>query len=255
MHIDLWTLGLQAINAIVLIWLLARFLFRPVTAIIAARRQAADALLAEAAAMRAKAQAEAAELAKQRAGIGSEADRRLADARSAAEAERTLLREQGEREAANARSEAQTAIARERDTMQHGLDARAGELAITIARRLLQPLPAAAITTAMLHALVEKIAAMPEAERNRLASPGAMAQIVTAASLDEAEQAACRVMLSNVLGEPTDLQFSVDPTLIAGIELRLPHALIRNSWRADLERIQQELCSDDSHDTRSRRVA
>ena len=130
MHIDLWTLGLQAINAIVLIWLLARFLFRPVTAIIAARRQAADTLLAEAAAEREKAQAEATELAKQRAAISSEADRLLADAHSAAEAERTRLREQGAREAADARSEAQTAIARERDAMQHGLDARAGELAI-----------------------------------------------------------------------------------------------------------------------------
>ena len=38
MRIDLWTLGLQAINALVLIWLLARFLFRPIAAIIAERK-------------------------------------------------------------------------------------------------------------------------------------------------------------------------------------------------------------------------
>ena len=163
MHIDLWTLGLQAINAIVLIWLLARFLFRPITAIVAARRQAAEALLAEAAAARDQARAEAAELARQRQGVGAEADRVLGDARSTAEAERTRLREQGAREAVQARNEAEEAITRERDAMQHGLDARAGELAVTIARRLLEPLPAATITMALLHGLVEKIAAMPEA--------------------------------------------------------------------------------------------
>ena len=57
MHIDLWTLGLQAINVLVLVWLLARFLFRPLTAIIAQRRQATETLLADATAARAQAQA------------------------------------------------------------------------------------------------------------------------------------------------------------------------------------------------------
>ena len=37
MHIDLWTLGLQTINVLVLVWLLARFLFRPVAAIVVQR--------------------------------------------------------------------------------------------------------------------------------------------------------------------------------------------------------------------------
>ena len=131
--------------------------------------------------MREQARTEAAELAKQRQGIGAEADRALDDARNAAEAERTRLRELGARDAAQARSEAETAIARERDAMQHDLDARAGELAVTIARRLLQPLPAAVVTTAMLRGLVEKIAAMPEADRQRLASSDDMTEIVTAA--------------------------------------------------------------------------
>ena len=254
MHIDLWTLALQAINAIVLIWLLARFLFRPVTAIVAKRRQAADALLAEATAVREQAQKAAAELAQQRQGIGAEADRALDDARNAAEAERTRLRELGAQDAAQARSEAAIAIARERDAMQHDLDARAGELAVTIARRLLQPLPAAVVTTAMLRGLVEKIAAMPEADRQRLASSDDMTEIVTAAPLDAAEQAECREMLANALGV-TALRFSVDPALIAGIELRLPHALIRNSWRDDLERIERELHSEHDHDARPQRVA
>jgi len=255
MHIDLWTLGLQAINAIVLIWLLARFLFRPITAIVAARRQAAEALLAEAAAARKQAQAEAAELTRQRQGVGAEADRVLDAARTAAEAERGRLREQGAREAAQARTDAELAIARERDAMQRGLDARAGQLAVTIARRLLEPLPADTITMAMLRSLVAKITVMSDAERKRLASPDGETEIVAAAPLDEAEQAACRTMLAKALGGPTELRFSVDPALIAGIELRLPHALIRNSWQADLERIERELCPDDNHDARSRRVA
>ena len=48
MKIDWWTLALQAVNAAVLIWLLAHFLFRPVADIIAARQKAAQQLLADA---------------------------------------------------------------------------------------------------------------------------------------------------------------------------------------------------------------
>ncbi len=41
MHIDWSTLALQTINALVLVWLLARFLFRPVAEIVAERQDAA----------------------------------------------------------------------------------------------------------------------------------------------------------------------------------------------------------------------
>jgi hypothetical protein len=58
MKIDWWTLGLQAVNALVLIWLLAHFLFRPVVDAIAARQKAAGELLADAKAAKAAAESE-----------------------------------------------------------------------------------------------------------------------------------------------------------------------------------------------------
>jgi F-type H+-transporting ATPase subunit b len=58
MHIDWSTLGLQTVNALVLIWLLAHFLFRPVADAIAGRQKAAVQLLDEAKAAKAAAQSE-----------------------------------------------------------------------------------------------------------------------------------------------------------------------------------------------------
>ena len=52
MHLDPWTFALQTINVLILVWLLAHFLFRPVAAIIAARRAASDALMTDAEAAR-----------------------------------------------------------------------------------------------------------------------------------------------------------------------------------------------------------
>ena len=42
MTIDWWTLGIQTVNVIILIWLLGRFFWRPVAAMIEQRRAAAQ---------------------------------------------------------------------------------------------------------------------------------------------------------------------------------------------------------------------
>ena len=49
MRIDWWTLALQTVNVLVLIWLLARFFFRPVMDIVVKRQEEAKKLLADAA--------------------------------------------------------------------------------------------------------------------------------------------------------------------------------------------------------------
>ena len=48
MRIDWWTLGLQTVNVLVLVWILSKFLFRPVVAIIDERRAAAAKILTDA---------------------------------------------------------------------------------------------------------------------------------------------------------------------------------------------------------------
>ena len=72
MRIDWWTLGLQTVNVLILIWILSRFLFRPVVAIIEQRQAAAAKLLgdAEAAKRQAVAAREAAEAESARIAAG-----------------------------------------------------------------------------------------------------------------------------------------------------------------------------------------
>ena len=52
-------------------------------------------------------------------------------------------------------------------------------------------------------------------------------------------------MLSRYLEATSTLHFVVDPSLIAGVELRGSHGTLRNNWRADLDHIAQELSRDD----------
>ncbi|MEW5835104.1 MAG: F0F1 ATP synthase subunit B, partial [Pseudomonadota bacterium] len=91
MKIDFWTLALQAINALVLIWLLSRVLYRPVVRAIAQRRDAAAKLLADAEAERERARQAGEAVAAQQAELAAGRDAALKAAQADAEAARSRL--------------------------------------------------------------------------------------------------------------------------------------------------------------------
>ena len=238
MHLDWSTLALQTVNVLVLLWLLQRYLFRPVMAIIATRRQAAETLLAEAAQQRAAAQATAEDLARRAQGSAAEAEQLRAAAQTEATAERTRLLTEARAEIDTVRAEAAAALRRDRAAQRHALESQARELAVTIAFRLLSRLPGPAATAAMLALLDADLAALPPEQQRALAGP---LEVVSAAPLSAEEQAACAALLARRIDPSLSLHFSVDPTLLAGIDLRGAHAVLRRSWQAELERIGQDL--------------
>ena len=65
--------------------------------------------------------------------------------------------------------------------------------------------------------------------------------VTIARAVTPQEVEACRNALGHVLGHPVAVEVSVDPALIAGIELEAAHAVVRNSFRADLVRLKSEL--------------
>ena len=85
MTIDWWTLGLQTVNVLILIWLLGRFFWRPVAAMIEQRRAADARILAEAEAKRNQATAAFADIERTRTGLCGEREAILAAAHEAAE--------------------------------------------------------------------------------------------------------------------------------------------------------------------------
>jgi F-type H+-transporting ATPase subunit b len=245
MRFDWTTLLLQTVNLLVLVWLLRRFLFRPVMAIIAARQRAAETLLADAEAARGTARAEADRIASRRKSLAAEGDHILADAHASAEAERTELLQQARQEAARTQQAAETTLDQERARARRALEAEARQLAVTIAARLLARLPPQAATAALLDMLDAWLATLPAATLASLAGTGETLEVATAAPLDEAAQVSCAAMLRRRLGDGPRLRFMGDPALIAGVELRGPHARLSNTWRADLDRIAEELAKDD----------
>jgi F-type H+-transporting ATPase subunit b len=241
MHFDWSTLVLQTANVLILLWLLRRFLFRPVVTIVAERRNAAEKLLADAAAAREQAQAQVEQTARRQQALTADSEHILADARTAAETERAAVLERSKTDAAQVLEAAQANLEQRRGQMRRDLEVEACHLAVAIASRLLARIPPSAVNAALLEAL----GGLSVGEWRQLAGPGDSVEVVTTSPLDAATQAACADMVQQRLGCP--VSFETDPSLIAGVELRGPHAHWHNNWRADLDRIAEELSLDDKH--------
>jgi len=241
MNLDGWTLALQTINVLVLLWLLSRFLFTPVAKILAARRQTADDLLTAAREARRQAEQERQAAHEANAELASRREAALAEAEQAAQAARERLLKAAQVEAEAARTQAEQALARRQRESQARLEAQARTLAVDIARQLLERLPDEVRVAGFIDGLVEGVRTLAPERRRRLAEAADRLHLTAPRDPVEAELERCRVALGEVLERPVTLSVAVDPALLAGLELEGAGLLVRNSLRADLSRLTDAL--------------
>jgi F-type H+-transporting ATPase subunit b len=241
MRIDWSTLALQTINALVLIWLLARFLFRPVAGIIAERQKVAQTLIADADAARRAAVLErdtAARETQQLVAARGEAMKTVA-AQAAAEKAALLTAAQADAHRLRAAADAEAAAARvEQDKL---VAVRATQLAVDIAAKLLAKLPENVRVSGFIDGLADAIAQIPEPVRAQLGANDVALTLAAPRALSPQELEHCRTVLAACLNRAVSLETEIDPQLIAGLELRAAHAVARNNFGADLAQIRAAL--------------
>jgi len=241
MTLDLWGLGLQAINVLILVWLLSRVFWRPVAGAITRRQEAAQAMLDEGKTAQAKADAALAEVAETRKGIAAERDAILAEAKAAADTVAKATQKDAQTTADTLLAAVHTAIDRDRTTARKENATRAAKLSAEIAARLLGQFNTPAVQAAFLTQLVEAIAGMSDSDRAGLLASEGDIEIITATDTEGAEKARIEQAVTDALGGVVSLRLVTDLNLIAGLELRSAHFVLHNSWRADLETILKEV--------------
>ena len=241
MKLDWWTLSLQLINVLVLMWLLSRFLFKPISQIIVERQRVAAELLDQAAAAKADAQAlDASALAANEA-VAQTRAAALEAVQQEADAMRSKLLREAEAGAADSREKAMQELQDDQRAARRRAEADAAQLALDIARKLLARLPADAQVSGFVEGLVAELARLPETLRDSLRQPAQRFELHAPRPLEQAELAQIQQALATALGQPVTLDVMVDATLVAGLELTGGAVVVRNSFRADLDRLKNEL--------------
>ena len=241
MSIDFWGLGLQAINVLILVWLLSRVFWRPVAAAITARQTAARTMLDDAEATQQAADNALADVTEARAGIEAERQSMLSEAAKDAQTQSKTALNDASAKADKLIADGKLKLARDAESANKALAEQAAELSVEIATSVLKRLSTSVLQGVFLDLLVDAIAKMPKKDRAALAATSTGIDLISAEDCDTRFRTRVTKALSFALGGPTELNFITDPELIAGLEIRTPHFVLHNSWQSDLSKILEDM--------------
>jgi F-type H+-transporting ATPase subunit b len=233
------TFLLEILNFLVLVWILKRFLYRPVQELVARRREKIEQQMHSALQTRESAEAlqrqyetRLADWERERQGARDGLQREL-------DAQRTQRLRLLDAELAERREKAQVLDARERQAARQDLEVRALELGAAFAARLLQRAAGAELEQRLVSLALEDLAAMPPGERQTLAEAlqdtESEAEALSAYPLSQDLRQALSAALTELAGRPVGCRFGEDPELIAGLRLRLDSRVLHANLRDELK--------------------
>jgi F-type H+-transporting ATPase subunit b len=222
MLIDWFTVAAQTINFLVLVWLLKRYLYRPVLAAIDARESKIAAELKDAAAKRAEAQAERDDFWSKGEALQRQSEELLRKATDEADAERRRLLDIARKDSDALRTKLNDAVQGERVELNREIVTRTQQEVFAVARKTLADLAGAALEDRIAEVFIRRLQDMHEKESGQPAAPRAAcaaALVRSAFELPSPRRAAIEGAVRAWLGADTTLTFETVPDLISGIEL------------------------------------
>ena len=249
MQLDWTTFLLEIGNFLILVWILQRFLYRPVLDVIRRRREAIETTLDEAK----RKEEDAHEMdAKARARLDDwERERGAARARLGEEmaAERSRRLQQIEDALKGERDKAQALAARKAEEDRRSLERRSAEQGTLFASRLLERLACPGLDAQIVRALVEDIANLPEDRRRAIAEaasrPGAQVRIEIARPLEDGDRQRLSGALQALCERSLEERVVDAPELIAGLRVEVGPWVLAANLRDELAFFREGVKSAD----------
>lgn len=225
MLIDWFTVCAQIVNFLILVWLMQRFLYRPVLNAIAAREKKIADELRDAAQTKAKAHVQQDEFEKKNQIFDEQRNTLLSKATEEANAERSRLLVEARNAAAVASASRAKALINEAQRLHNDLVRLTQEQVYEISRRVLGDLASVGLEQRACEVFIQRLRALEGADRDSLKSAlkatsvQAPALLRSAFELPTAQQSAIQTAVNESSGQTIALQFETTPALVCGIEL------------------------------------
>ena len=223
MLIDWFTVIAQAVNFLILVWLMKRFLYQPILKALDAREKRIAAELADADAKEAEAKAEREEFKRKNDEFDQQRAAMLNKATNEAAAERRRLFDQALKDADSLRAKQQESMRSEYQQLNEEFARRAQSEVFAIARKTLSDLAGAGLEERMAEVFVKRIRGLNSEEKGRLAamfkSPFHAVHVRSAFELAQAQRTSIEAAVKETLAATASVQFEVVPDLVSGIEL------------------------------------
>jgi F-type H+-transporting ATPase subunit b len=220
--IDWFTVVAQGLNFIVLVWLLKRYLYKPVLAAIDAREKHIALTIAEADSQKNAAEQARKAFEAKKAAIDGESAALLKQAASTADAERARLLADARTEANSLRENQMAAMRKDQTRLLENIAHRAQQEVLAIARKVLGDLTGASLEERMVAVFLQHLQALDIPAKKTLLSAfgGASEALVrSACALPEAQRALLQSAVSQEFSVSINLRFEVAAEMLCGMEL------------------------------------
>jgi F-type H+-transporting ATPase subunit b len=223
MPIDWFTVVAQAINFLILVWLLKRFLYKPILHAIDEREKGIAAQLAEAEAKKAEAQKERDDFQHKNEAFDQARAALLNKAEDEAQVERQRLLDGARKDADALRAKRQDALRDEQLNLGKEVARWTQKEVFAVSRKTLADLATASLEERMVEVFVQRLSALTGAAKEELAAAlkasTQPARVRSAFDLPPAQRKAIESAVNKTFGAEAHVQFETAPELVSGIEL------------------------------------
>lgn len=223
MLIDWFTVGAQALNFLILVWLMKRFLYQPILHAIDAREKRIASALADADTKKTEAQKERDEFQHKNETFDQARTALMKKATDEASDEGQRLIEEARKAADALSARRQEALRSDAQSLNQAISRRAQQEVFAIARKTLADLATTSLEERMAEVFTRRLREMNDPAKQLLAdalkTASAPALIRSAFELPEAQRAAIQNALNETFSAEIRVRFETAPDLVSGIEL------------------------------------
>jgi F-type H+-transporting ATPase subunit b len=223
MKIDWFTIGAQVLNFLILVWLMKRFLYKPILAAIAAREKLIASELADAKSKKAEAQKEHTEFDLKNQQFDKQRADLLAKATADAKTEEQRLLAEARKSASDLSAKLQAKMEEDAIQLNQATQRKIENEVFSIARKALKDLAGANLDDLMVEAFIQRLKELSGEEKRTLSPSGhekhSPSIITSAFNLSKVLQNKIEDALKQILVPFEPIKFETEPTLIGGIEL------------------------------------
>lgn len=223
MQLNWFTVIAQIVNFIVLVWLLKRFLYKPVLKAIDEREKKITGQIKDAEAKEALANKEQAEFIEKNESFDKEKKELMDKAIAETNEERQKLLEAARNEATELRSKLEKSLTEMQENLNRDIAQKTQQEVFAIARKTLADLASESLEEQSVNIFIKRLNDLKKEEKKHFVEAfksGSNSILVQSAfDLPEKQQTDIKNAVNEIIGTQTQLQFKTEPEIISGIEL------------------------------------
>lgn len=247
MEINWFTVIAQVINFLILVWLLKRFLYKPVLNAIDEREKKIASQLSDAAAKKAEAKKERDLFQQKNEEFDNQRRAQLTKVQEEAKAEKQKLFEEVRNESIVLRAKYEDSLQQEGEDIAESLKRKMQDEVFAIAQKTLSDLASVSIEEQLVDVFAGQIKNLKEEERNNFRSAlfnnNKMLVIKSAFELPPSSKSKLENVIAEITGNSIKFQYQTSPELVSGIEVNAENYKV--SWNIDayLDTLKKDITS------------